>query len=224
MSALRIGDIVGFVTRPEAPEPVPTYPDLWHILVVHEKTERVVQRSAQLAGLDAWYPERAFWSSKTKRQPQARRLLAPLFPGYVFARAPKGCWIGDTIKRLPETVEVRRNGEVKVVPTGIVVAIGALMMDGRLLGVDDAEIARLRERQAGGEFDEAKETSTPGNPHGFVPGDRVMINDGPFASFPAVVIEVDDLAGRAAVEINIFGRATETRLPLDDLRPFGLSR
>jgi transcriptional antiterminator NusG len=47
----------------------------------------------------------------------------------------------------------------------------------------------------------------------FNPGDTVAVDDGPFASFPGEVVEVDD-RGRALIEVMIFGRPVRTNLDL----------
>lgn len=51
----------------------------------------------------------------------------------------------------------------------------------------------------------------------FVIGDRVLIKDGPFASFQGEVVHPDNERGRLVVEAYLFGRGVEVNLDLDQV-------
>ncbi|SHE67460.1 transcription antitermination protein nusG [Kaistia soli DSM 19436] len=212
----RVGDIVEFLPKP-APTPQPVFEGGWNIIVAHERTEHFVMRSAMLAGLEAWYPERTYWSNVTRRHPEPWKLKAPLFPGYVFSRAAAGQSFYDRVNAMREVVTRQRGDEVVIVPTNIPIAVGLLKSRERLLTIRAGDIERLQTQVAAGVFDETK-GAVRGNPRGLRTGDAVQIIDGPFAWFEAIVAEIQSDKGLALVEVSIFGRMSRTEMPLDALK------
>lgn len=73
--------------------------------------------------------------------------------------------------------------------------------------VPDQIMARFIEKAADGGYD-----FTAPEPEIFDVGQKVRVIDGPFASFPGIVIDWDGLRGRIRVEVSIFGRETPVEL------------
>lgn len=69
--------------------------------------------------------------------------------------------------------------------------------------VPEAEVKRFAKNLVGG---------PPNSPDAIRVGERVRVEDGPFASFPGVVEEVDDGAKTLKVAVSIFGRPTPVML------------
>jgi transcription antitermination factor NusG len=209
-----IGDVVAHLPK-VAPAAEPVFAGDWHVFVVHERTEHVVARSAGLAGLEAWYPQRRYWARLGVRR-RAISIASPLFPGYVFARAAAGrSFRAD--RRAMCQVAVRRIGEtMEFVSTGIPMVIGGLRSGEAWVTVNESVIERLRAGEASGRYDETR-TTAAGNPKGFRAGEKVEIRDNPFEGFPAVIVDVFSDAGRASVEVMILGRATIVHVSLDEL-------
>ncbi|WP_412063994.1 transcription termination/antitermination protein NusG [Rhizobium sp. SYY.PMSO] len=77
---------------------------------------------------------------------------------------------------------------------------------------DADSISRFKKMAAEGKYD-------PGTPkaHGFKLKEKVRVTDGPFASFPAIIVAIDDEKALVSVEVDIFGRPTPVHMHLDQI-------
>ncbi len=77
---------------------------------------------------------------------------------------------------------------------------------------DADSISRFKKMAAEGKYD-------PGTvkEHSFELTERVRVTDGPFASFPAIIIAIDDEKALVSVEVDIFGRPTPVHMHLDQI-------
>jgi transcription antitermination factor NusG len=99
---------------------------------------------------------------------------------------------------------------------GVIGVAGVLRLKqgGKLLIASDREVEDLRNREQNGEFDEERRRAK--REYEVAVDDEVRITAGPFASFLAQVLGLDD-AGRAEISVDIFGRPTKTNIDVGDL-------
>lgn len=74
---------------------------------------------------------------------------------------------------------------------------------------DDKSIERFKAMALEGKYDRKGKFD-----HEFMPTEQVRVTDGPFASFNAVIVLIDDAQGRVTVEVDIFGRSTPVELDI----------
>lgn len=108
------------------------------------------------------------------------------FPGYVLVKCDLTDDVYHLIKNTPKVT-------------------GFLGADNKPMPIPDAEALRIKGQVADG-VERPKTTIT------FEVGERVRVNDGPFASFEGLVEDVDDGRSRVKVAVSIFGRATPVEL------------
>jgi transcription antitermination factor NusG len=162
----------------------------WYVLRVEHRCDEAVDKSLADANVERWMavkstlPPRRSGRKKQRLEP----VLTPALPGYVFVRVVDcdAAWAGlATIK-------------------GVVGVIGGASCPSP---VADKEIVKL---QAFIEKDpKAIEILT----NALKAGDRVMIDNGPFASFEAIVLLLGE-GDRIKVEASLFGRAVPVDLQL----------
>lgn len=170
---------------------VADYPELaaWFCLQVKDRTEKIVVAMLEDVDILAVVPMRR-GERIVKRKRIIKGEMIPVLPGYVLVRC---------------------------VPSPAAMA-ALYRFDKRILGVvGGAEtpyripmkyVEKFIESAASGKYD-----YRPPAPSEFDVGQRVMVIDGPFASFPAEVVSWDGQRNRICVEVAIFGR--ETPLNLD---------
>ncbi len=122
---------------------------------------------------------------------QRRDVERKLFPGYVLIRMVLDDDTWSLVRNAPKVT-------------------GFLGPGGRPTPIPDAEAERIREQMQRG-------AEAPRPAIEFVPGDRVRVKEGPFATFEGVVEEVDEAKGRVKVSVSIFGRSTPVELEYDQL-------
>lgn len=162
----------------------------WYVLQVKHGFDIAVDKSLGDARIERWMAQETIVVRRRGRfgmmRPKARTV--PFLPGYIFVKvvwcAP--CW------------------HALVSIKGVVSILGGA---DRPAPVPADKMLKLR---ADVEHDpEAIKAMIKS----FNVGDEVSVDDGPFASFPAVVQSVSD-KGRAMIEVMIFGRAVSVDLDL----------
>jgi transcriptional antiterminator NusG len=82
---------------------------------------------------------------------------------------------------------------------------GFLGADKKPMPISDAEADRIKGQVADG-------VEHPKSSISFEIGEKVRVQEGPFASFEGLVEEVDEARSRVKVAVSIFGRATPVEL------------
>ncbi|RUM06801.1 transcription termination/antitermination protein NusG [Rhizobium chutanense] len=77
---------------------------------------------------------------------------------------------------------------------------------------DIDSISRFKKMAMEGKYDRSASKQ-----HQFMVKERVRITEGPFASFPGIVVSIDDEKGYLSLEVDIFGRPTPVQLMLDQI-------
>lgn len=77
---------------------------------------------------------------------------------------------------------------------------------------DEDSISRFKRMAEEGKYDAASKKERR-----FELKEQVRVTDGPFASFDAIIITIDDEKGLVSIEVNIFGRSTPVHLHLDQI-------
>ena len=108
------------------------------------------------------------------------------FPGYVLVKCDLTDDVYHLIKNTPKVT-------------------GFLGADKKPMPISDAEADRIK-----GQVKEGVEH--PKSSISFEIGEKVRVNDGPFASFEGLVEEIDEGRSRVKVAVSIFGRATPVEL------------
>lgn len=162
----------------------------WYVLQVKRGFDIVVDKALEDARIERWMAAQTIEVRRRSRfgssRPESK--ILPFLPGYLFVKvvwcAP--CW---------EAIS-----EVK----GVAGVIGTA---NRPAPVTDDRLLKLRA------FVEKDPTSIKVLTNALVKGDKVRVDDGPFASFPGVV-EAVHTSGRALIEVMLFGRAVSVDLEL----------
>lgn len=77
---------------------------------------------------------------------------------------------------------------------------------------DEDSISRFKKMAEEGKYDASARKERK-----FELKERVRIADGPFASFPGIVVSIDDEKGYVSLDVDIFGRPTPVQLMLDQI-------
>lgn len=184
----------------------------WHVVHCVGKTDRyVIEWLTEKFKFEIYYPvvqemrpvPRNKLSAKQRQSDIEimRPQRVPFFPRYVFVRFDMG---KDNWREIFKFV-----------------GVGGMVCEGHLpVWVSDALITSIRAREVDG--------AVPGKTLArviFAVGDEVVVQDGPFASFPGIVergidvsIEELDVDTRIRVAVNIFGRPTPVDLDLSQVK------
>jgi transcription antitermination factor NusG len=162
----------------------------WYVLQVKRGFDIVVDKALEDARIERWMAAQEIEVRRRSRfgssRPESK--IVPFLPGYLFVKvvwcAP--CW---------EAISLLK---------GVAGVIGT---PDRPAPVTDGRLLKLRA------FVEKDPTSIKVLTNALVKGDRVRVDDGPFASFPGVV-EAVHASGRALIEVMLFGRAVTVDLEL----------
>jgi len=162
----------------------------WYVLQVKHGADIAVDKLLTDAKIEHWVAQETKVVRRRGRYGMCRpkAMTVPFLPGYIFIRVVwcGPCW--EAISGLKGVVGMIGGAErPSQVPENKLLKLQAFVQH-------DPEAIRAMLRA-------------------FNPGDMVSVDSGPFASFPAEVVEVDD-RGRALIEVMIFGRAVRTDVDL----------
>ncbi|MBB4277040.1 transcription termination/antitermination protein NusG [Rhizobium mongolense] len=167
------------------------YPSLarWFCLRIVSGREFLVEEALKIAGVDALVPTRK-GDKIMKRHRIIPAPTLPVLPGYVLVRCvpSPGAMVG--LRRFERVIDVVGGAET---PYRIPLKF----------------VNKFIEKAEAGHYDHR----TP-DPADYHEGETVRVIDGPFASFPAKVVEVDAQRNRIKVDVNIFGRDTPVELDI----------
>jgi transcription antitermination factor NusG len=162
----------------------------WYVLQVKRGADIAVDKLLEEARIEHWMAQQTIIVRRRGRwgMERPKEKTVPFLPGYIFVKvvwcAP--CW--EALSGLKGVAGVIGGAESPPqVPD-------AKMLKMRADVENDPEAIRAMLREIN-------------------PGDKVSVDDGPFASFPGVVEAVND-KGRAKVEVLIFGRVVSVDLDL----------
>jgi transcription antitermination factor NusG len=166
----------------------------WYVLQVKRGADIAVDKLLEEARIEHWMAQQTIIVRRRGRwgMERPKEKTVPFLPGYIFVKvvwcAP--CW--EALSGLKGVAGVIGGAESPPqVPD-------AKMLKMRADVENDPEAIRAMLREIN-------------------PGDKVSVDDGPFASFPGVVEAVND-KGRAKVEVLIFGRVVSVDLDLAQIR------
>ncbi len=175
----------------------------WFVVYTDPQCEKaVVEKLGEDLGFRAAAPIVKEWERRRRRDKDRRvKVERPLLPRYVFVELPR---VGAPFGRVTGQKHVQEflgaTDPVRV-PAGIV---EELLERERLGDFDLTQPARKR-----------REAVSIGLNEWIVPGAQVVVEDGPFASFPGVIEHADHKRGTAKVAVSIFGRQTPVRLEFE---------
>ncbi len=169
----------------------------WYVLRVAPNAEKDVEKFLDAKRIESWLPRRLMVQPRRggrKGKPADAKEIIP-WPGYLFVKvAPlPQAWAG--LATVDGVVSVLGVGEHPFV-------------------VKDEEIERLKVDL--GEAVERDRKAAEEREKAFSVGRTVLVTDGPFSSFRAVMVE-EPKDGRARIEVMIFGRAALVDLDLAQL-------
>jgi len=159
----------------------------WFVLSVAPNSDKAVEESLRKAGVECWRP----MEKRLRKAPHAKRqvtFLAPVLPGYLFIRVVNQDRTWSGILSLEEVHGVLggRSGPVPV---------------------PEDKMLKFKKKLA------EKSTDKDVAKAAFPLGANVLIEEGPFASFPGVIESVLD-ERVATVLVDIFGRSVPVTLDL----------
>lgn len=159
----------------------------WYVLCIAHHAEKDVDKSLGQAGIERWFPV----EKRLRNAPHAKRKVVyhvPALPGYVFVKVLNRDETWSALLNL-EGVRAVLGGALGPVP------------------VPECKYLELKKKLEEKSTDEAVVEAA------FPVGAKVLIEEGPFASFPATIDRLTD-DQRAVVMVEIFGRMTPIELGL----------
>lgn len=162
----------------------------WFVVTVDYNADRTVAQTLAFADVEVWSPYVTVKAARRGGMKGTRQMQERLaMPGYVFVKvaATDDSWAGLQLVK------------------GVA---GILGNDGRPKPVPDDIVALLKAYLTG------DPSATKIITDAVEPGDRVIVKDGPFLSFPGVVECVNEDTARAVVDVLIFGRVTPVHIDL----------
>ena len=164
----------------------------WYIVHAYsnfeKKVSEAIREGAAQRGLADNFEEILVPTEQVVEVRRGRKFNAErkFFPGYVLVKCDLTDEVFHLIKNTPKVT-------------------GFLGQDNKPFPIPEHEAMRIKGQVAEG-VDRPKTSVT------FEVGEKVRVNDGPFASFEGLVEEVDESRSRVKVAVSIFGRATPVEL------------
>ena len=164
----------------------------WYIVHAYSNFEKKVAESireyASQRGLAEKFQEILVPTEQVVEVRRGRKVSSErkFFPGYVLVKCDLTDDVYHLIKNTPKVT-------------------GFLGADKKPMPISDAEAERIKGQVAEG-------VEHPKSTLSFEIGEKVRVNDGPFASFEGLVEDIDEGRSRLKVAVSIFGRATPVEL------------
>lgn len=165
----------------------------WYVIRPTFRGESRLADEMKAAKIEYFLPMYGRWTLVRHTKGRRREVRLPLLPGYLFGRLS-----GDDFTKLHDRRHFRHFD-----------AIVKPLNAPRPVFVDDAKIEQLRAECEAGRFDQGKARSGDG----YLPGDRILINEGPLAGTWATFKDGKTKPGCVRVIIaRMFGKDTVTRI------------
>ena len=164
----------------------------WYIVHAYSNFEKkvaeAIKEGAAQRGLSEKFDEILVPTEQVVEVRRGRKVNSErkFFPGYVLVKCDLSDDVFHLIKNTPKVT-------------------GFLGSDNKPMPIPEHEADRIKGQVAEG-VDRPKTSIT------FEIGEKVRVNDGPFASFEGLIEEVDESRSRVKVAVSIFGRATPVEL------------
>ena len=164
----------------------------WYIVHAYSNFEKKVADSireyAAQRGLSERFDEILVPTEQVVEVRRGRKVTSErkFFPGYVLVKCDLTDDVYHLIKNTPKVT-------------------GFLGADKKPMPISDREADRIKGQVAEG-------VEHPKSTISFEIGEKVRVNDGPFASFEGLVEDIDEGRSRLKVAVSIFGRATPVEL------------
>lgn len=163
--------------------------ECWFALYVQVNHEREVTRRLEQREIECYMPLMECWS---KRRDRRKKILLPVFPGYLFVRAVLDNYTNVHILKTPGALSILRNSEGPI-------------------PVPDYQIDSLKTLLG---------TSEPLQPHHYLnDGDWVVVIRGALAGCRGILLRQDRKKGRLVVSIDIIRQAVSVQLNVEDVEP-----
>ena len=176
----------------------------WYIVHAYSNFEKkvaeAIKEGAAQRGLSDKFDEILVPTEQVVEVRRGRKFNSErkFFPGYVLVKCDLSDDVYHLIKNTPKVT-------------------GFLGSDNKPMPIPEHEADRIKGQVAEG-VDRPKTTIS------FEVGEKVRVNDGPFATFEGLVEEVDESRSRVKVAVSIFGRATPVELEYGQVDKLGLTR
>jgi transcriptional antiterminator NusG len=173
----------------------------WYIVHAYSNFEKkvaeAIREGAAQRGLTKKFDEILVPTENVVEVRRGRKFNAErkFFPGYVLVKCDLSDEVFHLIKNTPKVT-------------------GFLGSDNKPMPIPEHEADRIKGQVAEG-VERPKATIS------FEIGEKVRVNDGPFASFEGLVEEVDESRSRVKVAVSIFGRATPVELEYGQVDKLG---
>lgn len=162
----------------------------WYVIQVRTGSEqslceKIRLRIAEKFWIDCFVPMAEIIH---KRAGEYKRLLRPLFPGYLVVISDDIEGLADALRKVPGFTRLLKSGE----------SFAALAPD---------EVALLNAFTGD---DHCVSLST-----GYIVGDKIVVTDGPLAGYEGLIRKIDRHKRVADVEVSFMARPVITRMPLE---------